>query len=396
MNTSPQATHHARDEFTRWCASNVYTPTLRRGLLLANAACDLHIQAIYRRLGLHSMLQTPMTGDEVAARLGFVSNAGIAVDAMLRRLALRTDYVQAEGDPARYRALEEPGDVAEQLEEVTAAAAELGEGYQAATEFVEFGADNFEVALRDDPEMFDRMLSGRDPVHAALWFRATNTDPTQDMHGRMGAEALLTLFEGGTVLELGGGTGNGIRHLLNRFEEEGELGRIEEYVFTDISLQFILGTRHEISPRYPGLRTAWRYLDLNEPFWPQKVAPASVDLIYAVNAAHVARDIVAMLTECRRALRPGGRVVFAERLRYNEGEMAPRELALNLSIYHRTAAIRNPEYRPVHCYLAPRHWLRALELAGFQHGEILPDFHRLTPTVEDPYAGVVTAVRKPD
>jgi hypothetical protein len=101
-----------------------------------------------------------------------------------------------------------------------------------------------------------------------------------------------------------------------------------------------------------------------------------------------------MLRECGHALRPGGRIAFAERVRYVEDEMAPRELALNLSIYHRTAAIRNPEYRPVHCYLAPRHWLRALEVAGFEDADILPDFRRLTPRIDDPYAAVVTAVKK--
>lgn len=396
MNASRHALRHRQDSFTGWCRDSVYTPTLRRGLMLANAACDLHIQDIYRRLGLHTLLQTPMTGDEVARWLEFVDTAGIAVDAMLQRLARRTDFVVAEGEPRRYRAVKEPASVERRLADVREAVAALGDGYVAATEFLEFGARHFEVALRDDPDMFDRILSGRDPDNAALWFRATNTDPTQDVHGRMGAEALLALFDEGTVLELGGGTGNGIRHLLQRFDEEGELGRIDRYIFTDISLQFILGTRHEIAPKYPRLRTAWQYLDINEPFWPQKVPPASVDLIYAVNAAHVARDVVAMLSECRRTLRPGGRILFAERVRYNEGEMAPRELSLNLSVYHRTAAIRNPEYRPVHCYLAPRHWMRALELAGFEQAEILPDFRGLTPHVDDPYAAIVTAVRKGD
>ena len=89
-------------------------------------------------------------------------------------------------------------------------------------------------------------------------------------------------------------------------------------------------------------------------------------------------------------------MAFAERVRYNEGEMAPRELALNLSIYHRTAAIRNDDSRPVHCYLAPRHWVRALELAGFGDIQILPEPGEIVPPVEDPYAAVVTAVRLED
>jgi SAM-dependent methyltransferase len=396
MDLTLTPSHRSREAFHSWCRDGLFTPALRRGLTLADEACDLHIQQIYLRLQLHDRLQTPMTGDEVARELGYVETAGITMEALLGRLARRTGFVRAEGVPPRFQAVQEPPDVTAALRRVRSEVAELGEGYLAATDFMEFGATNFEVALRDDPDMFDRILSGRDAENAELWFRATNTDPTQDVHGQMGAEAILALFDGGSILELGGGTGNGIRHLLNRFEAEGELGRIQEYIFTDISLQFILGTRHEIGPRFPSLKTAWRYLDINEPFWPQKVPPGSVDLIYAVNAAHVARDIVAMLKECRRTLRPGGRVLFAERVRFNEGEMAPRELSLNLSIYHRTAAIRNSEYRPVHCYLAPAHWLKVLELAGFEEAEVLPDYERIAPPVEQPYAAVVTAVRTAD
>jgi hypothetical protein len=39
-------------------------------------------------------------------------------------------------------------------------------------------------------------------------------------------------------------------------------------------------------------------------------------------------------------------VAFAERMRAIPQDMAPRELTLNLSTYHRTAAIHNPAYRP--------------------------------------------------
>jgi hypothetical protein len=73
--------------------------------------------------------------------------------------------------------------------------------------------------------------------------------------------------------------------------------------------------------------------------------------------------------------------------------MAPRELALNLSIYHRTAAVRNDDYRPMHCYLSPDNWIRIFELAGFKNAEIWPDFAALGDQFPDQYAAVVTAVR---
>ena len=72
---------------------------------------------------------------------------------------------------------------------------------------------------------------------------------------------------------------------------------------------------------------------------------------------------------------------------------SPRELALNLSEYHRNAAIRNSDYRPDHCYLVPENWGRVFELAGFQDFQILPDLAAVEPVLPSRYAGVVTAVR---
>ena len=99
--------------------------------------------------------------------------------------------------------------------------------------------------------------------------------------------------------------------------------------------------------------------------------------------------MVAFLEPCREILRPGGRVVFAERVRVKAGGMAPRELTLNLSTYHRTAAIRNDCYRPTHAYLSPANWICALELAGFAKASIWPDLEALEEEFPEQYAAIV-------
>jgi len=295
----------------------------------------------------------------------------------------------------RFRSVSEPADPAPELAQVRRAMAELGPDYAAALEFLDFGRANFVTALRDDTELVDRLLCGRDAERCSLWVRATNTDPTQDVHGRIGARAIADLGAGGTVLEIGGGTGNGIRHLFRELAARGALGRIERYVFTDVSPRFILGTRREIREAYPSVACDWKYLDINRPFTAQDVPAGSIDLIYAVNAAHVAKDIVGALRECHAALRPGGRVVFAERIRKHAGDMAARELTLNLSTYHRTAALRHAAYRPAHAYLQPSSWLMVLEQAGFRQPEIYPELTAVALTFPAQYAAVVTGVRCP-
>ena len=90
-------------------------------------------------------------------------------------------------------------------------------------------------------------------------------------------------------------------------------------------------------------------------------------------------------------LEPGGMMVLAERIRRDPRLMAPREIALNLSIYHRTAAKRNSDYRPMHCYLTPANWERVLELAGFSDFIVCPDLERLGEQFPQNYANVVMA-----
>src|SRR5436309_1158071 len=72
--------------------------------------------------------------------------------------------------------------------------------------------------------------------------------------------------------------------------------------------------------------------------------------------------------------------------------VAARELTLNLSRYHRTAAERDPEHRTAHGYLTPGCWLMALGRAGFCEAAIHPDFAVLDQAFPEHYAAVVTAV----
>jgi len=277
--------------FTRWCEDEVYTPAIRRGTEILERVCDLHLLALHRELGIAPMLATPRTAREVADQLGFEASAHIALEALLTRLAERTGVVSVEqGPPARFQARADVPDGTAELTALRSAMAELGPGFVVALEFLEFGRAHFVTALRDDPGMMDRVLSGADAENYPLWARATNADPMQDLHGQMGAGAITELFPGGTILEIGGGTGNGIRHLFDVLQARGTLDRVERYIFTDVSPRFILGTRRAIREAYPSVACDWKYLDINKPFSIQGIEPDSVDLIYGVNAAHVAKD----------------------------------------------------------------------------------------------------------
>lgn len=383
----------AHEAFSDW-TERLFDGSLRRAAYLTEIACDHYLIKVYRELDLGRWLDEPRTAGDLVSKLGFVETADITLEALLWRLSQHTDIVTADdGNPIRYSGLRTAPAPESRLSEIEAALKALGDDYAVPLEFLAFGAKHFSKALGEDPEFMDRILSGREPDFATLWHRATNVDPLQDVHGVMGAEFIARTFEGGTVLEIGGGTGNGTRNLLRRLADDNTVDRITYYIFTDISMRFIFETRREIQADYPDLSTGWQHVDINKPLTAQKIEPESLDLIFAVNAAHVARDLVGFLRECRLCLRPGGRVVFGERVRDDPRMMAPRELALNLSIYHRTAAERNNDYRPTHCYLTPDNWLKVLNLAGFSDAMTVPEPACLSAILPSAYAAVVTACK---
>jgi hypothetical protein len=154
-------------------------------------------------------------------------------------------------------------------------------------------------------------------------------------------------------------------------------------------LSFLVSTRKELVATYPSVSADWRVLDVNKHFAVQKIKQESVNLIYGVNAAHVAKDIIGFLKECRESLTPGGAVLFAERVRQHPREMAAREISLNLSSYHRIAEQKDLSLRPMHAYLTPDNWVSALQKAGFGDAVILPEMQSLAGDFPDQYAAVI-------
>lgn len=389
MAVSPEV----RASFTTWCRDELFTPEIREATKLINRYCDLQLAWMYRELGLSKHLDRPRKAADFPALLGFVDSSSIALRDALSRLGERSGVVKVEGDDpldATYTHLQQPADPEPELRAVRTQLAELGEDFTAATDFIDFGRKSFVKSLRDDPDYMDKLLSGRMNDFAELWHRATNADPLQDLHGAMGARVIERLLDGDTILEIGGGTGNGARHLFNHLESKNALNKVGKYIFTDISMRFVLASKHEFEKKWPDVDWAWKFFNINKGFEQQKFGPESVDMIYAVNAAHVAKDIVGFLEGCRATLKPGGHIVFAERIRMRQHEMAPREFTLNLSVYHRSAPAK-ASYRPMQCYLHPDNWREVMALAGFQDCAVLPELDELQGEFPDQYASVIVA-----
>ena len=131
-------------------------------------------------------------------------------------------------------------------------------------------------------------------------------------------------------------------------------------------------------------------LDVDQRFADAGIAPGACKLVYGVNVLHVARDLAATLGEIRRALAPGGALVFSECIRPFAGEPLAEEFVFNLLETFR-APVLVAEWRPNGGFLTPEQWTRALEANGFGDVRVTPDIAAIRADYPALVAAAVTA-----
>jgi len=176
-----------------------------------------------------------------------------------------------------------------------------------------------------------------------------------------------------TILEVGGGLGSGAAAALERLDGRGRLGPLRAYRFTELVPAFLRRGQRLLERQKPdAARLSFAPLDMNQPYAPQGVAPASVSIVYAVNTLHVAHDLAFTLGEIHRVLEPGGQLVIAECIRPRPGDTPYPELVFNLLETFRAPRL-SPRVRPTGGFLTPEQWRAALTAAGFGEVRVLPD-----------------------
>lgn len=233
------------------------------------------------------------------------------------------------------------------------------------------------------------------PVNAALWpDYFSNDNPLYAINNRVGAQGAARALPAGPlrVLELGGGLGSASLALLDALEAAGRLGDLVEYRFTELAPPFLRRAQRTLGARRPGLPIAYARADIDQPLAGQGIAPGSVDLAWAVNTVHVARDLGATLAELRTALRPGGVLVLGECLRPYPGAPVYPEF-----VFHLLEPFRAPRLdaalRPEPGFLTPEAWQASFLAAGFEPLPIYPDVVRIRAVYPAFFVGALGARR---
>lgn len=113
------------------------------------------------------------------------------------------------------------------------------------------------------------------------------------------------------ILEVGAGTGGVTLPILERLcKSPDQTARLQEYLFTDISTGFFEGAEEKLAA-WKHLLT-FRKLNIEEDPVAQGFVPGTFDLIIAANVLHATARITRTVSNVRKLLRPGGRLLLVE------------------------------------------------------------------------------------
>jgi SAM-dependent methyltransferase len=234
------------------------------------------------------------------------------------------------------------------------------------------------------------------PAKLGLWFEYfSNDNLLYAINNRLGAEAVIRALPAtrpATVVEIGGGSGSAALALAERLARDAALTRIALYRFSEIVPTFLRRAERAIRSRFPDLAIEFSRVDMDRDLEEQGIPKEEADVFYAVNTVHIAKDLGETLTRVREALRPGGAAVFSECVRPFEGQPIYVEFVFNF-LENFTGVATDPATRPNHGFLTPENWRRALDKAGFERVEILPDVERLARHYDAFFVAAVTARR---
>ncbi len=178
------------------------------------------------------------------------------------------------------------------------------------------------------------------------------------------------------ILELGAGTGSATEILLKLLDERSLLPRLEHYLVTEPNAYFRRCNQRKLATQYSNVSLEWATLDIDLPLNVQGISPEEFDLVYAVNAMHISKNLLFSLNEARSALAMDGWLVIGECVRpFADQPIYPELMFQILDSF--TNVELDPEIRPNPGFLTADQWRRAFLRAGFGHADVSPDIDRI-------------------
>jgi len=263
----------------------------------------------------------------------------------------------------------------------------------AAFNMLKLMADNY-------PDYFSGKKTGVDIIFSPENIDTTNSYYSNNLfynvHNIAGARILnwdIESRKNPVIIEIGGGLGGGTKQFLSqRVNDKKDINNFK-YIFTDVANKMLRSTRRDLSLITDNLGAFYfQKLDFNKKLVESGYEENSTDVVWGVNAVHVASDLRFSLEEFYKTLKPGGSIIIAETVRPAGNRMIQQEFLLNtLPDYWNTKL--DSDIRPRSGFMDWSLWVNALVKIGFTDVKTIPDMRVLENQYDNCYVAVIRGVK---
>jgi len=327
------------------------------------------ILQIFENLGVLGLLRNKYScGDEIIVEFNFIPKTKYVLEWMLSFLSQGGFLKKSDDkDGARYYCDREDNIDLQALRQKTI---ERDEKIIPSARLMEYVISEIPNFFKGQKRGFE-ILFAQDKM--TLWNDYFSNDNSgYSVYNSLGTLGILKwALKGNNIrlLELGAGTGGATSALIDKLKERGLLSAIAEYIFSDISPAFLrLGNSVIMARVGDDFQYSLKRLDFDKPLTGQGIKENEIDVVYGVNALHVAKNLVGALKNIYQVLKPGGMIILSESCRPRENYLLFQEIIFNLLDNYVDVDLDN-NLRPVPGFLDYEHWRRNLEAAGFKNIE---------------------------
>jgi len=379
--------------FEDWYLNDLINKTIRDIWKLTDYYLLKLIDDILVKTDIKNILNDFTTLENIIANKGYEDKVKNALKWILDRLSL-DGYIEIKEENSDFLYKWGNKKIDYNLEEIRKKAFNEAPDSIAAFNMLQLMADNY-------PDFLSSKKSGVDIIFSPENINITNEYYSNNLfynvHNIAGAKILnwdISQRENQTIIEIGGGMGGGTKQfLIQRLQEKLPLNNFK-YIFTDIANKMLRTTKKDLLTITEDLNAFdFRKLDFNMDLTSQGYEPESADVVWGVNAIHVAYDLRFSLNEILKTLKKGGSFIIAETVRPVGNKMIQQEFILNtLSDYWNVKL--DKDIRPRHGFMEWRDWVNALNNAGFKDVKTIPDMSILEQKYDNCYVAVIRGIKE--
>ncbi len=377
--------------FEEWYLNKLMTKEIRDVWKLTDYYLLQLIFLMIEKSGMETILKDGATPLEIVEKKNYNKSSTNSIKWILDRLAV--DSFLDVKDGKYYLSNNRPNfDIEKILKEAEE---------KAPTSIVAFKM--LKLMADDYIEFFEGHKSGVD-----IMFSPTNASITNDyysnnlfynVHNIAGAKILnydIEKRENPVILEIGGGVGGGTKQFVNQRMKKGLPLNGFEYIFTDVANKMLRTTKRDlmnITSDQALSNFSFKKLDFNTSLLEQGFKENSIDVIWGVNALHVAYDFEFTINELKKILKKGGSLIITETVRPIGNKMIQQEFLLNVLPDYYNVKL-DPKIRPQAGFINWQYWIEALKTFGFSNVETIPDMNLVEKEYDNCYVAVVRGIKK--